>query len=64
MTELKQRPGRNAAHWLALVYCSACFLLQPRPPAQGGTDLSELGSPIASIIQEIAIPSPLQGNFE
>lgn len=47
-----------------LFIAQPAFFYNPRPPTQGGTDLSELGSPTASINQEIAIPSPRQGNFE
>jgi hypothetical protein len=28
--ELMQRPWRDAAHWLVLLACSACFLIEPR----------------------------------
>lgn len=47
-----------------LFIAQPAFSYNPRPPAQGGTDLSELGSPTESVNQENCNPSPPMGNFE
>jgi hypothetical protein len=33
--ELMQRPWRSAAYWIALMACSACFLIEPRTTSLG-----------------------------
>jgi len=33
--ELKQRPWKGAAYWLAPLACSACFLIEPRTTTEG-----------------------------
>lgn len=52
--ELKQRPWRSAAYWIAHL----AVLYKPGPPTQGGTAHSSLGPP-TSIMNQETVPTDL-----
>jgi hypothetical protein len=58
--ELKQRPWRSAAYWIAHL----AVLYKPGPPTQGGTAHSSLGPPTSIINQEDAPTDLSTGQFD